>query len=326
MEWVASVAAQALVTIGLVGSLYLRMRAKFLALDARAQMLCRQLDQTLGHAKQVEGLVAREPRRVRIVINSMPKVGSTSTLVTVATGMPQATIEPFHGITLEMQRILSRVIEEANNDWGRQTTLTHVCRMMEIRPELEGMGKAHPGDTGIYFITGTREPISWALSTLFQLQEVGLVPEEVLQPDAARGAIMEWMHGTPPCAYFPRPEDWFRCELQGYLGVDPMAVGFDIARGFQIYPTQMGPLLIIRNENLDRLPRALAELLAAPPHLFQGARQNVTEEKAKGSLYRQVAATLRFPVAFIEELYSRPYATTFYSAEERQALVIRWSE
>jgi hypothetical protein len=67
-------------------------------------------------------------------------------------------------------------------------------------------------------------------------------------------------------------------------------------------------------------------LLGAPASMFKTERKNVGGEKGTGSLYKEVAAKLRFPRSFVESVYSDPYSTTFYSPQEREKYAARWTE
>jgi hypothetical protein len=115
-------------------------------------------------------------------------------------------------------------------------------------------------------------------------------------------------------------------ELKGYLGINPLELPFDHQRGFQVMETRRGRLLLLRQENFDRLPEALAELLTVPDILFKIPRVNAAEDKKIAAAYKELAPALRFPREFVESVYSDPYATTFYTPKERQIFAARWSE
>ena len=104
------------------------------------------------------------------------------------------------------------------------------------------------------------------------------MPDKALDLQHVRQAIIDWMNGNLQSRFLP--EDWFQREVHGYLGVNPAELGFDVARGYQVYETKRGRLLIVRQENLTRLPDALAELLTVPPALFSMSKSNVMEGKA----------------------------------------------
>jgi hypothetical protein len=262
-------------------------------------------------------------------------------------------VEHLHGISLERQRRLAFIIEQVDllgYDPVRADLRGQFWRMVQLRAELERRCKENSGHAGMYFICGVREPVGWALSLVFQRHGAGELSDDMLAPDELRISIMKWMSNAPSGAHdetpqvwfdqetskwtmrggpgprFDTPEAWLDREIHGCLGLNLSEAGFDIARGFRAYDGPKGRLLVIRQESLDRLPEALAELLTAPRNLFVVPRANVSEEKTHGVLYRDLRASLRFPAAFLEELYSRPYATTFYSPEERKAFVRKWSE
>lgn len=282
----------------------------------------------------------------------MPKVGSNSISATLHQAMPQISVEHLHGISLACQQRLAFLIEQASldgNDKVKANSLAQFWRTIHLRPELERRNSENWVSNGVYFICGVREPIGWALSLVFQLHSGGTLSDDVLETEELKLSIMKWLRNAPgahdetrqtwfdrentkwtmrggPGSRFDTPEVWLEREIHGCLGLNLTTAGFDTVRGFNVYNAPRGRLLVMRQESLDRLPEALAELLVAPQNLFVVPRVNVSEEKTHGVLYRDLRARLRFPPSFLEELYSRPYATTFYSAEERKAFVEKWRE
>ena len=222
---------------------------------------------------------------------------------------------------------MANQIEGGKCDLTKKLQLEQFFRMIDLRPQLERLPADDLASSPVSFICGTREPISWALSAFFQAYELGDVKAAALQLEQLRGNVL-WLFQKPPpdWLYGFVLEEWFENEVTGFLGVNLAQAGFDTARGFQVYETKRGRLLIIRQENLAKTPEALSELMIAPRSLFEVSRENVTEDKETGSYYREVASKLRFPVSFLEELYSRPYSVTFYSPEERAAFIEKWRE
>ena len=101
-----------------------------------------------------------------------------------------------------------------------------------------------------FFICGVREPVSMFLSHIFQndvsqndehnnWNYLGSLEQFVIR-------LENWYFKAPsdPQATGLNPHDWIEREIHGFLGVDPIATGFDIAKGYQIYESKMGKLLL----------------------------------------------------------------------------------
>ena len=320
--WLVFFVGQTLVTIIVAAVVYNRLRAKLH--PSGLQVINQQMAELKQHAAQLSQRLDRDAQRVRIVVNTLPKVGSTSIVDTLRNAMPEAKVHHFHALSLESQRFMATSPVKPANAFIRDVGIHNLFKMMEVRPELERLRVEGLSDAGVSFISGTREPIGWALSWWFQIHDLGGLPDKALDLQHVRQAIIDWMNGNLQSRFLP--EDWFQREVHGYLGVNPAELGFDVARGYQVYETKRGRLLIVRQENLTRLPDALAELLTVPPALFSMSKSNVMEGKAQGSAYRHISSALRFPAAFLEEIYARPYSTTFYSDDERKAFLAKWSE
>ena len=324
-NWTAFLTGQALVTTTASVLLYHILRTRLGALITQSEP-CNDAEQ---HPRKAStGLSSRAMRNARIVVNTLPKVGTHSVVMTLLKAFPGVPLDHLHFLSAAAECQVARVLELAGESDFKLALLHHYTRMTVVRQEVERLAAGHPGNTGVYFVSGTREPVSWALSYLFQLHSHRLVPDEMVQTVNARRAIMDWLQGKAPCRYVEgqSPENWFQQEVQGYLGLDLTQIGFNTAAGFQVYETLKGRPLVFRNESIYLLPEGLAALFNVPSHRFETSRANAAEDKATGGLYRDVRAALRFPASFLEEVYSRPYSATFYSADERKALVEKWHE
>ncbi len=278
-------------------------------------------------ARQTLNTVAGDKKyRLWIIANTLPKVGSTSVVTTLQQSVPGALVEQLHALSEAGQRLLATAIERNTCDFTKKIQMLHLHRMMEVRQALDSGNVRGPTRFRPQFICGTREPISWALSLLFQMHDLGEISREDVTVKASRETIIAWMGGTPPCPFHVRPEEWFEREIQGYLGIDLSQLGFNTDRGYQVYQTPRAALLIIRQENLDCMVDALSEFLVMPKELFEDKSCNITSDKPAGELYEEVKEVLKFPVQFLEELYSRPYAVTFYSEKERKEFIDKWKE
>jgi hypothetical protein len=286
-----------------------------------------RLENKIGRALT---LSAKQPRRLamQVIINTLPKVGSTTIHYMLKAVFPQATLEKSQFLSYEGELAVAQDIEHMSGGSLKAALVERIPRMRAVRQDLdELLTSTDPHKDRVYFICGTREPLSWALSTLFQLLGAGHLPADLGHPNNAQRIIMDWFSGRPILNWLPSPSDWMLREIEGYLGVNPMGGGFDPKQGYQIMETKRGRLLLVRLESFDKcLPAALAELLSVPASLFKILRANVANDKKIARQYQELTKTLKFPRSFVESVYSDPYAVTFYSPEERRAFAERWTE
>lgn len=263
-----------------------------------------------------------------IIINTLPKVGSSSIRAMMEQTFPEALVAQTHSISLQGRQDLAHDLESCGHKGAGayEAMLSHWHLGMRLQHHLTRLGAEDAGYGSLYHICGTREPIAWALSQVFQLAAMDAIPGMPLDCGAVRRIVMDWHRGQPLWRWTPWPDVWMRRELCGPLEVDLLGMPFDTSRGYQIHRTGKGRLLVYRMENFDRIPSALAELFSAPSSLFKQLHEHGTKDKPVGRSYEEVASRIKFPRSFVEEVYSEPYATTFYSREERAACIQRWAE
>lgn len=358
-DWILILTGQLLITCAAVIGVYRCMRGKLLEFNEQVQLTAAKHLQQQGvmmHAiserlQQIQNWKEQEQPVMHVVVNTLPKVGSTSTVITLRQAIPNAVVEQFHGLSLEAQKdVVQQIQQEGIHGFNevREMHTAYLWHLIQFRQKLERLRTPGGGNAGVYFVCGVREPISWCLSCAFENHSLGLIPDEALTPEQVKLSIMKTMRHVPDeadardarCLNLAGSEwtseddavqcdpleAWCEQEMRAYPGLNPLEAGFDTHRGFHVYESPMGRLLVIRQESLARLPEALAELLTLPQDLFKDWRANVSEEKKHADLYRGLRSRLRFPVSFLEELYARPYSSTFYSAEERNAFIKQWSE
>lgn len=261
-----------------------------------------------------------------IIINTLPKVGSSSIRAIAQRAFPEAMVAQTHSISLQGRQDLAQDLESCGNTGAYQAMLGQWHLGMRLQHHLTRLGADAAGYESLYHVCGTREPIGWALSHVFQLAAMDAIPGMPLNCDGVRRIVMDWHGGQPLWRWTPWPDLWMRREISGPLGVDPLGMPFNIGRGYQIYSTRKGRLLIYRIENFDRIRSALGELFSAPSSLFEPLHEHGTRNKPVGRAYEEMTSRIKFPREFVEQVYAEPYAATFYTEEERAAYIRRWSE
>jgi hypothetical protein len=183
-------------------------------------------------------------------------------------------------------------------------------------------------------ITLTREPIGRNMSAFFENLEVeaGSAKDEYL--------ISSDYYGIAPTRvtiddtdklsklFFERaPHDsavhFFDREIRDIFGIDVLASGFSIDRGYQIYKGGRVELLVMRLEDLsDVASRACNEFLEIGN--FQLINQNIGAKKLYAPLYDAFKSSVAIDAEYADQLYKSRYMQTFYSAQEIKVARDKW--
>jgi len=107
-------------------------------------------------------------------------------------------------------------------------------------------------------------------------------------------------------------------------GLDLFERPFLAERGWDIYENDVARVLIIRQENLDRLPEALGNLCGIDPATVVVEVRNVAEAKDYSSHYQSVKKAWRPSERDMAALYSQPHVRYFYAKEEIARFEERW--
>ena len=120
------------------------------------------------------------------------------------------------------------------------------------------------------------------------------------------------------------PAEWFDAQLHEPFGIDVYASEFPKAQGYQYYEHDTIRLVVIRLEDLSRcVNQVMREFLGIPD--FRLVAANVGAEKQYADLYQRVQKILRLPPERIQEVNSQKYAQHFYTPQELETSVARWT-
>jgi hypothetical protein len=275
-----------------------------------------------------------------VVVNSLPKTGS-QTINQSLTNAPQKMIVQHHhaisdrGIqdlyddALEQMQEQIHVgsPEQADRIWYLLELLRQSLRTrQDIVMESARLDARRP-----YFISGVREPVALFLSLVYQL---AVVPNSKEKAVAERGSVPELIGlmrdfyaepSKPNARYIPKPDRWLDREIVDFLGVDPFTLGFDKARGYQVYDGRRGKVLLVRAEDLSRVfDQALKDLLGPLADGVERRDVNTAAEKEYSESYKATLAAFKVPGSLLDEIYSSRYSRTFYTPEECAAFRARW--
>jgi hypothetical protein len=174
-----------------------------------------------------------------------------------------------------------------------------------------------------WVVTAVREPVARALSAVFYEQGHHLVDA------AARGqveVIAEVRQRVLERLRLRKTyEEWVVEELLAVFGFDPFAAPFPQHRGWACAETDRARLLLIRLESFDRLPVALGEFFGVPAETIRVRVANTARERPDNDLYIEAGRTLSLPRDELQRLYAVPGVAHFYSPDEIDGFLRRWT-
>ena len=164
-------------------------------------------------------------------------------------------------------------------------------------------------------ITTVREPIAQAVSAFFHGSARRSVPAGASTAQLTAELLDEHWERAPL--------RWFDREFAPALGIDVFAHAFDPDAGHAVIETPIARVLLLRQENLDSAPAALARFLGADAPVPVAARNQATAKQYAGR-YDEFLRDVRVPDPVLDEVYSSRYARHFYADNELTRFRRRW--
>ncbi len=259
------------------------------------------------------------PKYPPVIVYQMGKVGSKTILTSLENANLPYSIYHVHFLSQAGMQFAQDYFDQHHVQTPRHLLLSRHLSQRIARQDSNTVWKV---------ITGTREPIQRHISDFFENVEY-YWPELItadgwVDADKALLMILDQFHE------FSEQTDyactWFSREIEPVFGIDVYTVPYDFEQGYQIIHQGNVNLLIIRLEDLNRsFSRAMKEFLHLE-HEIPMLKTNIASEKKFHQAYQYVVQNIRLPRPVCETIYASRYAQHFYSAEERQRFITRWSE
>ena len=256
-----------------------------------------------------------------LVVYSMPKVGSTTLLQAARAGgrraIPAHRLSPKGRAAEAAQTAVHAPKRRSTKLW--RAGYGGVWRSDYIAQRLARSPKA---GTRWEVITGVRDPVARSISGFFHASE----RTDTVDPNAPADRVdLDELRTRWIDAYWRgHSHDWFAEELEPTTGIDVFSSPFTPADGYADYENAKFRVLLVRNEDIDRVgARALAEFLRSPA--VDLPRHNRATDKAYGDVYRRFAAEVTVPDDILDHAYGTRVAQHFYTDAEREACRRRWS-
>lgn len=157
-------------------------------------------------------------------------------------------------------------------------------------------------------ITIVREPMAQAVSAFFHSAgRLGHLYEGATV-ESLTAAFVDNDYQRPPLR-------WFSREFKPALGLDVFGQPFEPGRAWGVVSTPSVRVLLLRRENLDLAPAAVAEFLGLSAPLAM-TRENIAGDKTYAGLYQDFVREVRLPKEMLESVYASRFARHFYAQDE----------
>lgn len=120
------------------------------------------------------------------------------------------------------------------------------------------------------------------------------------------------------------PIEWFDMELAPVFGVDVFSERFPKEKGYQILQGERAEVLILKLEMLNE-SAADAFLNFLGIDNFALVKDNIGGDKWYGAIYNRFKEIIPIPDSYLNLMYQSKYTQHFYTDEEINAFIFRWS-
>ncbi len=240
------------------------------------------------------------------LVYTMGKVASLSVLDSITQRLPYIDCFAMHYLTqknLQAQEMLLFESGVLGNMMHKDIHTRHaekILRCIENNP-----------DKRIKIITIVREPLSQAISQIFQhlnLYDINSLKHLTLESDNID---------------YSYAESWCQEELCSFSGVDILKQPFDKERGYSIYSNDKCDLLVIKFDVINSVFGEAMTALSNVPN-WRLSRVNISSKKQYSQEYRNFKLELTVEQQLVEFLYQSHYMNHFYTEDEIAKLSRKW--
>jgi len=256
------------------------------------------------------------------IVYSPPKVGGQTITATLSKHPTISQPRHVHFLSPKGLAFMEGLIEQSRSHPNQHLWLTLTAHSRWVRVLLAANRMLRAGGLASIvpkpvLIAGVREPMGQYLSMVFQVWWMYADSPTGLTAEFIRARMIDdpWRHHC---------NNWFKDDLEPMIGLDVFARPFPTEQGWDIYENDIARLLIIRQENLDRLPEAVGILYGIDPATVKMESRNKAEEKDYSSEYAAAKKAWRPSEQDLEEVYSPAYVRHFYTSQEIEAFQNRW--
>lgn len=261
-----------------------------------------------------------------LLVYQMGKVGSSSVTQHLRNRLDDWEVFQIHTLTQAGALRVEERYRRASTIRSRSLIDRHILESRYLMRLLDGSRK-----TPLKTISMVRDPVARNISAFFQTFEVDFAQkyresgEDAAFENIDVDELVDTFLFNSQQFRHEYPLVWFDEELRVSLGIDVYKVPFDHARGTQTYQNPQCDLLVMKMEDFSR---ALIPSVEAFLNVEVGEVQpsNTAASKPYSKVYRDFVESIRLPEEYLDKVYSSRFVRHFYSDDEIEAFLERWSK
>ena len=255
-----------------------------------------------------------------VLVYQMGKVGSTAVTHGLRSSSLPRSVVHVHNLN---PRSIQEIDDFGRAEYARTGTISPVVLdAIFLAPRLADMARRHPLD----IVTLVREPVGRNLSGFFESLPARHpeVAARIRTDDPDDASLLLARTTFVDDALRHDPFSWFDEELRPVTGLDVFAEPFDPAQGYAIYENERCRVLLLRFDDL-------AAVFGPAVERFFGVsdvslpRHNDARDRDTAAAYQHLAGNLRLPTEDLHSIFGSERVRHFYSGEEIDRLIARWS-
>lgn len=170
--------------------------------------------------------------------------------------------------------------------------------------------------SGVKIIIGVRDPVSRALSAMFQNYEL-------LRHKKPTDDLCGYFEELNQRSTYNTPLRWFDIEPKKVIGFDVYGSEFNKSLGYQVYQCGLSSILVYRLGLSDIILEALLSNFCG--RKVELVKFNFAENKDYANIYSNLKQALSIENDLLQEIYNSQYAKHFWSEVENQSFIGQWS-
>ena len=224
----------------------------------------------------------------------------------------------------QMGKVGSTALSRTLNHFGCPAMQAHTLQMFPEDRKIElkrRLWMAAWGLDKVKVICPVREPVGRNVSAFFEnlRRDVGegVVSEESSLADVRQLFLDRARHNVPI--------EWFDENLRTVFGVDVFQRPFPVERRWDAWRSRGVEILVYRTDlSADEQLKIVSEFVGKA--LTEWIRANEGSSKAYAGVYERFRSEVRLPRHYVRMLCESRFCRHFWSADEIDGIVQRWSE
>jgi len=254
-----------------------------------------------------------------LLIYQMGKVGSSSIYKT----LKQKKI-PYNTVHVHRLSDTGLSIKER---WLKYNNIIDIPADLRFFKQVRGEFDKKRNDLDWKVITLTREPVGVEISGIFENMRAFFADllNNKKKPDIER--CIEFLRDRFVNINLQKNHyhNWFDREIKELFDIDVYDYDYGFDKGYSIINKNNISILLIRMEDLDRSFHSAIDGFLGVGEI-KLINENTASNKYYSKQYKEILEEFSLTRDVCEKVYSTKYAQHFYTPEEREALILKWTK